>query len=67
MKLRLPLFLLSGILSLHLTMTASADVIGGGVFYDVGKYDYSIEYYFDEVKGAAPAGAEESGKPADEE
>lgn len=41
MKLRLPLFLLSGILSLHLTMTASADVIGGGVFYDVGKYDYS--------------------------
>lgn len=41
MKLHLPLFLLSGILSLHLTMTASADVIGNGVCYDLGKAYFS--------------------------
>lgn len=43
MKLHLPLFLLSGILSLHLTMTASADTVGSGVFYDVGKIFFSSD------------------------
>lgn len=41
MKLRLPLFLLSGILSLPVTMPAAATVIGTGVSYDVGKGSYS--------------------------
>lgn len=37
MKLHLPLFLLSGILSIPVTMPAAASVIGTGVSYDVGK------------------------------
>lgn len=41
MKLRLPLFLLSGILSIPVTMPAAADVIGNGVCYDLGKAYFS--------------------------
>ena len=52
MKLRLPLFLLGCVLSLPLTMTASADVIGGGVFYDVGKFSFS-----DDPNAGRPAGS----------
>ena len=37
MKLRLPLLLLSCILSFPVTLPATADVIGNGVSYDVGK------------------------------
>lgn len=43
MKLRLPLFLLSFILSIPAAMPAAADVIGAGVFYDVGKYSFSSD------------------------
>ena len=52
MKLHLPFFLLSGILSLSVTMPAAADVIGGGVFYDVGKFSYS-----DDPNASMPAGS----------
>lgn len=41
MKLHLPLFLLSGILSIPVTLPATADVIGNGVIYDVGKTAFS--------------------------
>ena len=43
MKLRLPLYLLGCVLSLPLTMTASADTVGSGVFYDVGKIFFSSD------------------------
>ena len=43
MKLRLPLYLLGCVLSLPLTMTASADTVGSGVFYDVGKISFSSD------------------------
>lgn len=41
MKLRLPLLLLSCILSIPVTLPATADVIGNGVIYDVGKTAFS--------------------------
>lgn len=41
MKLRLPLLLLSCILSIPVTLPATADVIGNGVIYDVGKNHYA--------------------------
>lgn len=43
MKLHLPLLLLGSILSLPLTMTATADTVGSGVYYDVGKISYSSD------------------------
>lgn len=43
MKLRLPSLLLTAILATFTSLTASADVIGNGVVYDVGKTAFSAD------------------------